>query len=192
MKGIADGLEQARQSVGVGRGRSEGSMSKSSADALELESEDKRSILSDISGAAQDFERRHAETVMAYRTGGKPKVVIQYPTDFNLRSLQAEIDEATSLKSLTVSPEVNLAMVEGIVRRKFANLPPNELTTLVGTLKAAMDKALADAEAMKASISGKPGGGAPGAFGKPAGDKPDPGDAMGANPDETAPGDTGP
>jgi hypothetical protein len=185
MKGMSDGLEQARQAVGVGRGRSEASMVKSSADALELESEDKRSILFDLAEAAQEWERRQVKILNAYRNIKTDTTEVNYPTEFNLRSLQQEIADATSVKALSISPEVDMAFDEGIVRRKFSNLAPNELNALVASIKAQNDKNLADAAAMnqaKLTQMKQP----PAAVLPPL--KPDPGDARGANPDETAPG----
>ncbi len=136
MESIASGIEQLRQSVGVGRGRQEGSMQKSSGDAMELESEDKRSILGDIASAAEDFEKRLVDLVFAYRQS-KPAEPphIQYPTDFDLRSLQDDIDEALSFRTLGLSPEINLELTEQLVRRKFSSMPAAELDALVKTLE---------------------------------------------------------
>src|SRR6185436_3731810 len=108
----------------------------SSGDALELESEDKRSILSDIASSAEDFEKRLVDMVYAYRQS-KPAEAphIQYPTDFDLASLQDDIDEALSFRTLGLSPEINLELTEQLVRRKFSSMPATELDKLVKTLE---------------------------------------------------------
>lgn len=169
VESMVQGISDLRQSVGVGRGRQEGSMQKPSADALELETEDKRSILGDMSDEAADFERRVARMFNRYRTGQPDKTaddatVVMYASDFNVGSLEDEINEAMLLKNFQLSPEVNLEMVTQLVRRKFGNMEPEALTTLVGTLK----KAQADALAKAAAISAAPK--VPGAETIPGGD----------------------
>ena len=67
MEAIIGELSRARQAFGIGQ-PTDGSKQKSSAAALELENEDKRSILGDISASAQDFEHRLAGLFEAYRT----------------------------------------------------------------------------------------------------------------------------
>ncbi len=180
MESINAAVEQSRQSFGVGRGRAESSMSPTSGETAQLESADKRSILGDIAGEAQDFERRHAETVLAYRSQGavsQTKPTIRYADDFDVGSLQSEINEALAMVKLTLSPQVKLATVSNIVRRKFASMNAGDLDDLVDTLNPAygLDEngellppgkaapgtdpnAPADTNAPKPPFGGKPGG----------------------------------
>lgn len=171
IESIRDVLEQARQGIGVGRGRQEGSMEKSSAAALELESDDKRAVLMDIASECQDFERRLCRMVNLYRNVKTPEQqpTIEYPTDFNVRSLQVEIDEALAMDKLGISPEIKLKLVEQIVGRKFSQLAEDEKAKLIGTLKADLERRAAEAAKIAAG-GGKP----PGDDGEPgAGDKGD-------------------
>lgn len=157
MEMMRDAIEQARQSIGVGRGRSDGSMAKSSGEAIQLEDEDKRSILADIASEAQDFEIRLADMVSAYKApghvskNGKPPT-IRYGMDFDLRSFKAEVDDALAMKNFGMSPEVNLALAEDLVERKFAGIDKAEMDALVASLKAEMDKRMADAAKMQTGM----------------------------------------
>lgn len=137
---IQSTLEQMRQSFGIGRGRQEGSMQKSSSAALELESEDKRSILGDICGAGEDFEKRLAMLVLSYKSvGAKPTVKdlphIQYPHDFDLQAFQDEINEFLSLRMVGLSPEVDLKLRTDLLSRKLAGMPPDELEKMLATME---------------------------------------------------------
>lgn len=134
-------IERMRQAVGVGRGRSDGSREQASADAIELESEDKRSILADIATEAEDFERRLAEMARAYRTASPSQSTrIEYAREFNVRALQQDIDECLSIRKLFVAPEVDVEMFSDIVRRKFTGKTPAELDQLVKAVEAAVSK----------------------------------------------------
>jgi len=137
MEAVAASLEQARAAVGIGRGRSEGSMEQASADALELESEDKRSILADIAREGEDFERRLAALVLGYKTGvAKVEGVhVQYPREFDMRTFKAEVDEVLSLRKVGLSPEIDLQLRQDLTRRKFAGLPPEQMEALLASLK---------------------------------------------------------
>ncbi len=151
MEFIQSGLEQLRQMLGVGRGRQEGSMQKSSEGALELENEDKRSILGDIAAEAQDFERRLADLVSAYNgeENAKTETVIKYATDYDLRSFGDEIDEYLKFAQVGLSPEVELLAKQDLVQKKFAELPPEEIDRLAKSME---DKQKADAEAAKKMV----------------------------------------
>ncbi len=129
-------LEQLRQSVGVGRGRQEGSMQKSSGEALELESEDKRTILGDIAASGEDFERRLYDLYSRFRSSApaREKVSIQYPREFDVRALQQELDETLAFKKLPVSKEIVRELVEQLVRRKFSGIEPDRIKELLATL----------------------------------------------------------
>lgn len=149
MNFIAAGIDQLRQMLGVGRGRQEGSMQKSSVDALELEDEDKRSILGDIATEAQSFETRLAAMFEAYDSGGSlkanDKTQIKYADDFDLRSFTDEIQEFLQFDKIGLSPEVDLKARQDLVKKKYAELPPDELDELVATMKPKPDPQLADA-----------------------------------------------
>lgn len=137
---IQSTLEQMRQSFGIGRGRQEGSMQKSSSAALELESEDKRSILGDICGQGEDFEKRLAMLVLSFKNvGAKPSVKdlphIQYPHDFDLQAFQDEINEFLSLRAVGLSPEVDLKLRTDLLSRKLAGMPPDQLEKMLETMK---------------------------------------------------------
>ncbi len=132
-------LEQMRSSIGIGRGRSESSKDQASGDALELESEDKRSILGDIASNAEDFEKRLARRVLSYkRTDATNEDLppIQYPSDFDIRTFQSEINECLSLDKLPLSPEIKLALLRKLMASKFSGMPPEDLAALLDTLKA--------------------------------------------------------
>lgn len=138
IEAIQSTIEQERQGLGIGRGRQESSMQKSSEGALELESDDKRSILVDIADECQDFERRLVAMANRYRSqaaSAEATEKIQYPTDFDTRSLEAEIDEALSLRKLQMSPEVDLEVLKQIVSRKFSNMAPDDQRRLIDSLK---------------------------------------------------------
>jgi len=152
MNFISTGVEQLRQMLGVGRGRQEGSMQKSSADALELEDEDKRSILGDIASEAQSFEIRLAAMVDAYNTGGgstraKQETKVKYADDYDLRSFQDEVAEFLQFDKIGLSPEVNLRARQDLVKKKYADLPPAELDVLVASMEAQQQKELEAAAA---------------------------------------------
>lgn len=168
-------IEQARQAVGVGRGRSESSKQIMSADAMELESKATESIMVDIAGAAEDGERRIAAMVQRYKTEAAQTgadTSIDYPREFDVRSLQADVMEATSMRALGLSPEVMLRMRQDIVRRKYANLPADQLALLVDSIQ----------------LVDEPMGLLPGNDGSPPPDKRpgSPGASTGANPKLTA------
>lgn len=149
METIRDVLEQARQGIALGRGRQEGSMEKSTAEALELESEDKRSVLQDIAEECQDFERRLVMMFNRYRNkvdlDAQP--TIAYQMRFDTRSFKAEIDEALAMEKLMLSPEVKLKLVEQLVGRKFDSLTEDEKQVLIKTLKAEQEKRMQNAAA---------------------------------------------
>lgn len=137
---IVSTLGEMRQTFGTGRGRQEGSMQKSSAAALELESEDKRSILGDIASAAEDFEKRLATLVLAYKSGATkvtPDDVphIQYSHDFDLQAFQDEINEFLSLRMVGLSPEVDLKLRTDLLGRKLAGMPPDDLQKLLASMQ---------------------------------------------------------
>lgn len=141
MEYISSGIEQLRNMLGVGRGRQEGSMQKQSADALELESEDKRSILGDIAGEAQAFELKLAKLVMAYRSKSMmkadPEIKVKYAKDYDLRSFTDEVSEFLSFRNIGLSPEVDLKARQDLVRKHYTEqLPPDELDTLVASMTA--------------------------------------------------------
>ena len=129
------------------------------------------SFLLDIADQCQDFERRVVVMVNKWRerASASDTTTVQYPTDFDTRSLQADIDEALSLKRLSLSPEVDLALLQQIVARKFGNMDPGEQRVLIDSLKVAQDDRLQKA----ADIANGKGGGpvVPGAA--------EPGDAAG-------------
>jgi hypothetical protein len=151
IEAIADCIEQMRQSVGVGRGRSESSKSPSTEGALQIETEDKRTILSDIATEAMSFERRFADLHRAYRLTGatsaeRPSII--YGPEFDTRSLMVEVNEVLSMQKVKLSPEVNLEMAMQLVHRKFAGMEPKKRDALVESLKVQQEKDLAAAEAM--------------------------------------------
>lgn len=135
---IANELEQARQSFGTGRGRQEASMQKSSGTAMELESEDKRSILADIASAGNDFEMRLIDLIGDLRKQ-KTEVdaTIIYPTEFDVTGFIDDVKEALSLQSLGMSPEIMLHLRQQLAARKLGGLPEEEKKTLIATLKLA-------------------------------------------------------
>lgn len=135
MEAIAMKLATARQAIGVGRGRQEGSMQQASAESLELESDDKKAVLSMIAGEMEDFEERLADLFYAY--SGKPApedVSIRYPREFDLRSLQAEIMEATSLQGLGMPEPVMRQAKADIIERKWQSMAKEELEELQASL----------------------------------------------------------
>ncbi len=156
MNFISTGVEQLRQMLGVGRGRQEGSMQKSSADALELESEDKRSILGDIAREAQSFELRLAALVETYngQTGTKAKeeTRVKYAEDYDLRSFTDEINEFLLFRNISLSPEVDLRARQDLVRKKYSELPPDEVEALADSLQASDEAALAAEVAAAAGV----------------------------------------
>jgi hypothetical protein len=186
-------LEQMRQCFGIGRGRQEGSMQKSSADALELESEDKRSILADIASAAEDFEKQLALLVMSYKSEAKKDLSIddlphiQYSQDFDVNTFQQEMDELLTLQSIGLSPEVEEKFRSDLVARKLAGMPPEELAKLLDSLKGVVSPAQKQAEVeAQAALTGTPvtgrGSPKPNQAGKPGqgNGSPNPGKATGA------------
>lgn len=156
---IASTLEQMRQAFGTGRGQQEASKQKSSAAALELENEDKRSILGDICGAGEDFEKRLAMLVLAYKSGTPPTIKdlphIQYPHDFDLQAFQDEINETLSLRAIGLSPEVERELRRGLVAKKFAGMPPDQLEVLLDSLDAVVPPPAANAVVDKGGTDGQ-------------------------------------
>lgn len=187
---ILDGITQLRQMLGVGRGRQEGSQQKSSADALELESEDKRSILGDIADEAEAFERRLAKLVMAYlgtSAKAQPDIRIEYSDDYDLRSFTDEISEFLSFRNIGLSPEVDLKARQDLVRKHYSTLQPDELEALVATMTATtpepaplpqdqldanIRRGVASDQTPAAAGQAPPGGGAPAKGPPPAGKQP--------------------
>ncbi len=176
MESIIGELARARQAFGIGQ-PNEGTKQKSSAAAMELENEDKRSILGDISASAQDFENRLCALVEDYSTGGRSsktdsKNRVEYPADFDLQALQDEIAEALSLRAVGMSPEIMLAIRKSLASRKLGALPEDEREKLLDTLTVKNDvpapvpasgdpvKA-ADSPWPSADPNAAPGGGAP-------------------------------
>lgn len=152
MEFIASGLEQLRSMLGVGRGRSDGSMEKSSADALELESEDKRSILGDIAAEAQNFELRLADLVSVYNGEGdavREKTRVAYATDYDLRSFTDEVNEYLVFSQIGLSPEVALRSKQDLVKKHFSDLPAADVEALAESMEAQQKTDLAEAAAAK-------------------------------------------
>src|SRR3990167_1664614 len=118
-------IELARQMAGVGRGRSESSQQKSSAEALELESDDKRSILSDIAAEAQDFERRIARMFLQLKEGedtDTDDLVIAYSEDFDVRGFEADVQRIETEKEEMRKAELDSLTNKGNTAREG---PPN-------------------------------------------------------------------
>lgn len=141
-------------------------MQKSSADAMELESEDKRSILGDIAGEAQSFEIKLAGLVMAYRSKSMlkadPDIRVKYQKDYDLRGFVDEVNEFLAFRNIGLSPEVDLKARQDLVRKHYAEeMPPDELDALVKTMT------LKTAEPATAGLAI-----APGASGAPAAEPP--------------------
>jgi len=161
MEMIRDAVTQARQAIGVGRGRGEESQQQASGDAMNVQNEDKRSILGDIAAEAQDFEIRLAEMVQAFATGaasGTAKATsIRYATDFDLLSFQADVDDALQLKKFKLSPEVDLEMVQDLVRKKFAGMDPQRLKDLTDSIKVQQEADVAAAAKLNAGGPPQPG-----------------------------------
>lgn len=136
---IANAIEQARQAVGVGRGRSEASLDQASGEAMQLQTEDKRSVLGDIAAELEDAERRIADMVLGMRNGGvapEAKPIIKYSRDFDLRTFQAAVGEVLSMKTLGLPESVGKALNVELVRKRFANYPPEIVASLVRDVEA--------------------------------------------------------
>ncbi len=132
---IMQEIERSRSVIGIGRGRAETSKQQASADALELESEGKKAVLGDIAESAQDFERRVAKVVTMFRTATPAKEpYIQYPREFDIRSLQQAIDEAIALEAI-FPPEVMVVIEKALAGRVFSNMPPDEKQALIDSIK---------------------------------------------------------
>ena len=137
---IFNDIAAARQTVGVGRGRSEGSMQQASAEALELESDDKRSILADVANEMEDFEQRIAGLFDLYRaapTSKEPTII--YSRQFDVRSFEAEIKDATDIKALPIPAMALTQLLKELLTRKFASLPPAELKAMMDAVEADQD-----------------------------------------------------
>lgn len=175
MEFISTGIEQLRNMLGVGRGRQEGSMQKSSADAMELESEDKRSILNDIATEAESFEERLAYLVLAYQPKltlkAEPEIRIEYPRDYDLRSFTDEVAEFLSFRNIGLSPEVDLMARQDLVRKHYGKLPPDQLDALVDSM-VVKDQSLSNEDTRLHSIAARVIGAPPSKPTAPA--KPDP------------------
>ncbi len=138
MELIGSEMEQARSSIGVGRGRSEGSKQQASGAALELESDDKKSLLADIASSGQDAERRIAELVLSYSTKDTKAANIRvvYPRDFDVRSFKADLDEALAFQKLGLPAPVDVQLISDLVRRRWSDsLPPAEVDALLKSIE---------------------------------------------------------
>lgn len=131
MEGIGAALEQIRSSSGFGRGASESSKQAQSGDAIELESESKKTIVADVAGSMEDFEKRLAAVLAKIRRATASKAFIKYPREFDLRSFAAVVADATSFQALSVGPAAKKLDLQGIVKQRFRGLPPDELKALV-------------------------------------------------------------
>lgn len=131
LEAIGSALEHIRSVVGVGRGRSESSKDQASGAALELEGEAKKTIVADVAASAEDFERRLAAFLTRIRTGTPGEVFVQYPREFDLRSFAATVADATSFTKLDVGPMAKRLELQNVVRKRFRNLPPDELDALI-------------------------------------------------------------
>lgn len=152
MEGIGMAIELARQMAGVGRGRSEGSKQKSSAEALELESDDKRSILSDIAAEAQDFERRLARMFLQLKEGAETDtddLIVTYSEEFDVRGFEAEINEVLALSKVEMPPAIMAEFRKELIRRKFGQRPADELERLLATVDADVQRIEAEKEEMR-------------------------------------------
>lgn len=140
MEAMGSAIEIARQSVSVGRGRSESSKAQASAEALELESDDKRSVLAEIADEAEDFEDRIADLVAAYRMEQPEKPYIHYSREFDLRSYQQEIDQTLALERVQGLPDSFLTQVrKDLIRRRLEGMPLPKLQTILAEVESEGD-----------------------------------------------------
>lgn len=150
MEAIGACLEIAKSMVGVGRGRSESSKQQASADALELESDDKRAILATIADEAEDFERRLAKLFLAYANetpaeGEADEFYIQYQRNFDLRSFQAKVSETLEMAKVPLPPKAAAEDLKALIRDRFDGMPPPDLDALL----AEVDSIVVEREAKK-------------------------------------------
>lgn len=169
MELIGNEMEQAKSTIGFSRGRSEGSKQQASADALELESDDKKALLGDVANAGQDAEKRIADLVLAYRkqeTGAAVRIV--YDKDFDVRSFATDVDEALSFQKLGLPTGVNTQLITDLVRRKWGeSLSPDKLKALLDEIEAKGEEMEAAKRAAAEALAQQPAGDGEDPVGKP-------------------------
>lgn len=91
--------------MAYGRGEAEGSLEARSQPVLQSESEQKRVLMARLAGASESYENDLHSLVSMRSSLGTPSRVT-YGRNFDLKSLQSKLSEATQLKGLEPGNEV--------------------------------------------------------------------------------------
>jgi hypothetical protein len=134
---IQEKLFMARQLAGVGRGQAEFSREERSADAISVESEDKRNQMSWWAAATEEFERALHRHVSAWENVDIPPT-ITYPRNFDLKGIRTQIDEIVQLNATSlVSRDTLLAMAKPLVTKilREHGLESNEIKKAISNIE---------------------------------------------------------
>jgi hypothetical protein len=128
---------EIRGLAGLSRGRGEQSVAARSADALLVETQDKGAMLRELAAQCEEFEMGLADTVMRWSGSDAGAVRVVYPTSFNVFALADDLDEALKIRQLGPPDAAWRAVVEGIMRRRLADLPAERVDEMLAELRSA-------------------------------------------------------
>lgn len=130
---IQDKLFVARQLAGVSRGRAEFSKEERSAEAITVESEDKRNQMAAWAGATEEFDREIHRQVAAW-----DNVAVwsraSYRRDFDFKGVAVQINELTQLRTTEAVDGQTMAKLARSIVEKIATeqgLPPEDLAKML-------------------------------------------------------------
>lgn len=140
---IQDKLWLARQQAGVGRGKAEYSKEERSAEAITVESEDKRNQMASWAGALEEFDNEVHRMISIWDGGSGLRdsyPIANYRKDFDLKGVNVQINELTQLRSVKTVDEQTMVKLSRPIVEKIATeqgYSPTEIGKLLSAFDAA-------------------------------------------------------
>lgn len=130
---IAEFVLTIRALAGLSRGTSEQSISARSGEALLIETQDKRALLSGIRHEVEDFETRFAQLVadVAQQTWTGH---VKYSDQYLVRSFTDDLEEATKFMHLPIPREAKNEVLAEMIRKRLKHLGAERIDALVRLL----------------------------------------------------------
>jgi len=97
------------------------------------------STLSMKAGNIEDAETRMWQ-IFARQDGSEFVGYVNYPTEFSIKDLNADIDEAEKLMRINLGTEFNKEIKRTIIKKKFPRIPDIDLNKMVADMEKTQDK----------------------------------------------------
>lgn len=139
----------AQQSLTGRSGKSADSKEERSPGALNVEFQDRYSMLTTIAAGAEDFEEGNFRNFAAWHKLPGPAPTTTYPRRFDLRSIGQQINDALKFNELPAGLKAKVAMLEQTVDRVLKETGVDDTTRVEATagVREAVDRVMKAAEA---------------------------------------------